>query len=143
LTRRVVGPARCGLFGLPVRLHLGVQEACVEPAGDAATRWWPWLGTAKAAGAAGLLIGLLVPVIGVIPGIGLALYFAGAAITVVRARWYSHIPYPLLYLVPVVGSLALRFARIRTRPIRAECEISSKQALMSPSTIHSYERVVK
>jgi hypothetical protein len=72
--------------------------------------WWPWLGTAKAAGAAGLLVGLFVPVIGVVAGIGLVLYFTGAVITVVRARWYSHIPFPLLYLAPVIGSLALRFA---------------------------------
>ena len=72
--------------------------------------WWPWLGTAKAVGAAGLLVGLFVPVIGVIAGIGLVLYFAGAVITVVRARWFSHIPYPLLYMAPVVASLALRFA---------------------------------
>jgi DoxX-like family len=72
--------------------------------------WWPWLGAAKAAGAAGLLVGLFVPVIGVLAGIGLALYFTGAVITVVRARWYSHIPYPLLYGLPVVGALALGFA---------------------------------
>src|SRR6266568_2366116 len=60
--------------------------------------WWPWLGTAKAAGAAGLLVGLFVPVIGVMAEIGLVLYFAGAVVTVVRARCYSNIPYPLLYL---------------------------------------------
>ncbi|MEV0373653.1 DoxX family protein [Streptomyces sp. NPDC050636] len=72
--------------------------------------WWPWLGTAKAAGAAGLLAGLLVPVLGVVAGIGLVLYFAGAVITVVRARWYSHIPFPLLYMAPVAGALALGFA---------------------------------
>jgi DoxX-like family len=70
----------------------------------------PWLGTAKAAGAAGLLVGLFVQVIGIVAGIGLVLYFAGAVITVVRARLYSHIPYPLLYMAPVVGSLALGFA---------------------------------
>ena len=69
--------------------------------------WWPWLGAAKAFGAGGLLVGLLVPAIGVVAGIGLVLYFTGAVITVARARWYSHIPYPLLYLAPVVGSLAL------------------------------------
>jgi hypothetical protein len=69
--------------------------------------WWPWLGAAKAAGAAGLLAGLLVPAIGIAAGVGLALYFTGAVITVARARWYSHLPYPLLYLAPVVGSLAL------------------------------------
>jgi hypothetical protein len=72
--------------------------------------WWPWLGMAKTAGAAGLLVGLRVPVIGVMAEIGLVLYFAGAVATVARARWYSHIPYPLVYLAPVVASMALRFA---------------------------------
>ena len=72
--------------------------------------WWPWLGAAKAAGAVGLLVGLYVPVIGVIAGICLVLYFAGAVVTVVRARSYSHIPFPLLYVAPVIGSLALAFA---------------------------------
>ncbi|MEU7897115.1 DoxX family protein [Nonomuraea sp. NPDC049152] len=72
--------------------------------------WWSWLGTAKAAGAAGLLVGLFVPVIGVLAGIGLVLYFTGAVVTVARARSYSHIPFPLLYLAPVVVSMALGFA---------------------------------
>ncbi|TMR92941.1 DoxX family protein [Nonomuraea basaltis] len=71
--------------------------------------WWPWLGTAKAAGAVGLAVGLFVPIIGVLAGICLVLYFAGAVITVVRARSYSHIPYPLLYLAPVAASMALGF----------------------------------
>jgi hypothetical protein len=72
--------------------------------------WWPWLGTAKAAGAVGLLVGLFASVIGVMAAIGLVLYFTGAVVTVIRARWYSHIPFPLLYVAPVVGSLALWFA---------------------------------
>ncbi|SCE78858.1 DoxX-like family protein [Micromonospora purpureochromogenes] len=72
--------------------------------------WWPWLGTAKAAGAAGLVAGLFVPVVGVLAGIGLVLYFTGAVVTVLRARSYSHIPFPLLYAAPVVGSLALVLA---------------------------------
>lgn len=67
--------------------------------------WWPWLGTAKAAGAVGLLVGLAVPIIGTIAGIGLVLYFAGAVITVLRARWYSHVPFPLMYMAPVVVAL--------------------------------------
>lgn len=74
--------------------------------------WWPWLGTAKAAGAVGLLVGLFVPVIGVMAGIGLVLYFTGAIITVVHAHWYSHIPYPLMYVIPVIGALVLRFAGV-------------------------------
>jgi len=72
--------------------------------------WWPWLGTAKVAGAVGLVVGLLLPVIGVLAEIGLVVYFTGAVVTVVRARWYSHIPYPLVYLAPVVASIALRVA---------------------------------
>jgi hypothetical protein len=51
--------------------------------------WWPWLGAAKAAGAAGLLVGLFVPVIGVMAAIGLVLYFIGAVATVVRPHVYS------------------------------------------------------
>jgi hypothetical protein len=72
--------------------------------------WWPWLGTAKATGAVGLLVGLFVPVIGVMAGIGLVLYFAGAVITVTHAHWYSHIPFPLMYMAPVIGALVLRYA---------------------------------
>jgi hypothetical protein len=53
------------------------------------------------------MAGVFVPVIGVAAGIGLVLYFAGAVITVLRARWYSHLPFPLLYVAPVIGSLAL------------------------------------
>ncbi|MBO0683796.1 MAG: DoxX family protein [Candidatus Dormibacteraeota bacterium] len=74
-------------------------------------RWaWPWLGVLKLAGAAGLLVGLVVPVIGLLAGIGLVLYFTGAVTTVLRARYFSHVPYPLLYLAPVVAALALKFA---------------------------------
>jgi hypothetical protein len=72
--------------------------------------WWPWLGTVKAAGAAGLVVGLFVPVIGVLSGVGLVLYFAGAVVTVVRARWFSQVAFPLMYMAPVVGSLALAYA---------------------------------
>jgi hypothetical protein len=67
--------------------------------------WLPWLGTAKAAGAAGLVAGLFVPALGVAAAIGLVLYFAGALITVARARAYSHLVFPLLYAAPVVASL--------------------------------------
>ena len=72
--------------------------------------WWTWLGLAKAAGAVGLVAGLFVPLIGVLAGIGLVLYFLGAAVTVARARWYSHIPFPLVYAAPVVGALVLGYA---------------------------------
>ncbi|MEV4757780.1 DoxX family protein [Micromonospora sp. NPDC049559] len=69
--------------------------------------WRPWLATAKLAGAVGLVVGLSVPVLGVLAGIGLVLYFVGAVVTVLRARSFSHVPFPLLYLAPVVASLVL------------------------------------
>ncbi|WP_214409872.1 DoxX family protein [Sphaerisporangium fuscum] len=72
--------------------------------------WWPWLGTAKAAGAIGLLAGLAVPPIGVAAAIGLVLYFAGAVVTVLRARSYKTVVFPLLYLAPVVVTLVLSTA---------------------------------
>ncbi|MEV5691621.1 DoxX family protein [Micromonospora globbae] len=71
--------------------------------------WWPWLGVAKAAGSVGLLVGLFVPVVGVLAAVGLVLYFVGAVVTVLRARSYGHVPFPLLYLAPVVAALALGF----------------------------------
>ncbi len=105
----------CGAHRLPmvwspvnVRAHRASRTPSIHH--SVPHSWWPWLGTAKAAGAAGLLVGLFVPVIGVMAGIGLVLYFAGAVVTVVRARCYSNIPYPLLYMASVVAALALGFA---------------------------------
>lgn len=72
--------------------------------------WWTPLGLAKAAGAVGLLVGLAVPAIGVLAGICLVLYFIGAVITVLRARSYKTVAFPLLYLAPVVVTLTLGFA---------------------------------
>lgn len=66
--------------------------------------WWPWLGTAKALGAVGLLVGLAVPPVGIASSVGLVAYFAGAVITVMRARAYSHVPFPLLYLAPALAA---------------------------------------
>lgn len=68
---------------------------------------WKLLGVLKLAGAAGLVVGFFVPVIGTLAAIGLILYFAGAAVTVVRARAYGHVPFPLVYMAPAVAALAL------------------------------------
>ncbi|QKG27077.1 DoxX family protein [Actinomadura verrucosospora] len=82
-----------------------VTEALVEY--GVPESWWPWLGAAKAAGAIGLLVGLAVPAIGIAAGIALILYFAGAVITVLRARSYKTVLFPVLYLAPVVATLSL------------------------------------
>lgn len=71
---------------------------------DVPRSWWFWLGSAKALGAVGLVVGLWIPSLGVAAAIGLVLYFLGAVLTVLRARAYSHVPFPLLYLAPVVAA---------------------------------------
>ncbi|WP_067690909.1 DoxX family protein [Nocardia jejuensis] len=72
--------------------------------------WWTPLGLAKAAGALGLIAGLFVPAIGVVAAIGLIVYFAGAVITVLRARSYATVAFPMLYLIPVAVALGLGVA---------------------------------
>ena len=77
---------------------------------DGSHSWLFMLGALKGAGALGLLIGIRVPLIGIAAGIGLVLFFVGAIAVVIRARWYSHLPWPSTYLLLAIGSLALRFA---------------------------------
>jgi DoxX-like family len=74
--------------------------------------WLSTLGALKAAGAAGLLIGIAVPLLGIAAAAGLILFFVGAIVTVSRAHWYSHLRYPAPFLVLATGSLALRVASI-------------------------------
>lgn len=69
--------------------------------------WWPWLATAKAAGAAGLVVGLAVPAIGGLAGICLIVYFLGAVVISITRRWYAHIPAPLTYVAPAVATLVV------------------------------------
>ena len=69
--------------------------------------WWPRLAVAKLLGAAGLLVGLAVPAVGIAAAIGLVLYFVGAIVTVLRARSYKTVAFPVLYLAPVVATLAV------------------------------------
>lgn len=74
--------------------------------------WIPPLATLKAAGAAGLLLGLLgVRFIGVAAAIGLVLFFVGAVVVHVRARVFHNIAFPGGFLVLAVASLVLATAR--------------------------------
>ena len=72
--------------------------------------WWGPLAIAKLAGAIGLLVGLAVPALGVAAAVGLILYFLGAVVTVLRARSYKTVVFPLLYLAPVAVTLGLGVA---------------------------------
>jgi DoxX-like protein len=70
--------------------------------------WLVPLGALKGAGALGLLVGIGVPLIGIAAAVGLALFFVGAITVVILARWYSHLRWPVTYLLLAVASLALR-----------------------------------
>jgi hypothetical protein len=71
--------------------------------------WLFSLGALKAAGALGLLVGIAVPPLGVAASVGLVLFFIGALITHVRARYWDIAP-PVAFLLLAVGSLVLRVA---------------------------------
>jgi hypothetical protein len=74
--------------------------------------WLPWLAVLKAAGAAGLLLGLTgVTVIGVAAATGLVMFFIGAIAAHIRARVYHNIVFPGGYLGLAAASLVLAAAR--------------------------------
>ncbi len=74
--------------------------------------WIPPLATLKAAGAVGLLLGLLgVRPVGVAAAVGLVLFFAGALAVHLRARVHHNIAFPGAYFVLAVASLVLAVAR--------------------------------
>jgi hypothetical protein len=71
--------------------------------------WLFSLGALKAAGALGLIVGIGVPLLGLAASVGLVLFFAGAIITHLRARFWN-IAAPVAFLLLAVGSLVLRVA---------------------------------
>ncbi|RVW09031.1 DoxX family protein [Prescottella agglutinans] len=76
----------------------------------ASRSWVVPLGALKAAGAAGLLVGIAIPLIGVAAAVGLVAFFACAIGAHVRVGWFSTIPFPAIFLVLAAGTLALRLA---------------------------------
>ncbi|MGA4844080.1 DoxX family protein [Streptomyces sp. G45] len=74
--------------------------------------WIPGLAALKAAGAAGLLLGLVgVPLVGVAAATGLVLFYVGALAAHVRARVFHNIAFPGTYLALAVASLVFAAAR--------------------------------
>jgi len=71
--------------------------------------WITMLGTLKAAGALGLLIGIRVPLIRVAAAVGLVLFSVGAIVTHLRARDYSF-GLAVVFLLLAVAALVLRVA---------------------------------
>jgi hypothetical protein len=72
--------------------------------------WWiTILGVLKAAGALGLLVGILVPLIGMAAASGLVLFFVGAIVIHLRAHDYSF-GLALVFLLLAIAALVLRVA---------------------------------
>ncbi|MEU4740172.1 DoxX family protein [Actinosynnema sp. NPDC023658] len=75
---------------------------------DVPPSWVPVLGALKAAGAAGLLLGLLgAHVVGVAAAIGLVVFFAGAIVAHARAGVWHNVAVPGAFLALAATSLAL------------------------------------
>jgi hypothetical protein len=91
-------------FGRPNWIMVSMKRLGVSE------RWLTVLGSLKAAGALGVLAGIYVPAIGIAAAAGLILYFVAAIVTALRVRWYSHVPFPTVWLLLAVVSLALRLA---------------------------------
>lgn len=73
-----------------------------------APRWVPVLGALKAAGAVGLLLGLLgVPLVGALAAGCLILFFIGAVAFHVRARVFHNIAAPGIFLALAIACLVL------------------------------------
>lgn len=70
-------------FVRPERLLIAMAEA------DVPESWLPTLGALKAAGALGLLVGIVVPPIGMAAAVGLVVFYISAIITHLRVRDYS------------------------------------------------------
>jgi hypothetical protein len=77
-----------------------------------ARSWLPVLASLKAAGAAGMLLGLFgVPAIGTAGAAGLVAFFTGAVLTHVRARVLYNIAFPGVFLALAAASLALSLSK--------------------------------
>jgi hypothetical protein len=73
--------------------------------------WLAPLGLLKAAGAIGLLVGLVGPrPIGIAAAVGLALFFAGALVTHIRARVFHNIAIPAAFFALALTSAAVAVA---------------------------------
>lgn len=72
--------------------------------------WLLPLGALKFVGALGLIVGIVVPIIGVAAAIGLILFFVCAIFAHLRVGWFSTLPFPAAFLVLAIGALVLRLA---------------------------------
>lgn len=102
LTIVAVGISAAAFFRPPEVILESMAEVDVKES------WLPMLGTLKAAGVLGLLIGIGVPVpsIGTTAAVGLVVYFVGAAIAHIRVGDYS-VSGQHVFLLLAVATLVL------------------------------------
>ncbi|WP_276256791.1 DoxX family protein [Halomontanus rarus] len=102
ITIIAVGISAAAFFRPPEVLLKDMAEVDVKES------WLPMLGTLKAAGALGLLIGIGVPApsIGTAAAVGLVVYFIGAAIVHIRVGDYS-VSGQHVFLLLTVATLVL------------------------------------
>jgi len=72
--------------------------------------WLLPLGFLKLAGAIGLIVGIVTPLIGAAAAAGLVLFFVCATFAHLRVSWYSTLPVPLTFLLFAAAALILRLA---------------------------------
>jgi DoxX-like family len=82
--------------------------------------WLPLLGILKAAAVVGLLLGVGVPLIGVTAALGVSLFFVGAIVIHLRARYYAF-AFPGSFLVLAVAALGLALANLDVW--RSNCDL--------------------
>jgi hypothetical protein len=74
--------------------------------------WVPAFASLQAAGAIGLLLGLLgIPIVGLAAAIGLVLFFLGAVITHLRSGAHRSLPSPPFFLAFAVATLVVTVLR--------------------------------
>ena len=74
-------------------------------------KYFPLLALCEIAGAVGLVVGILVPPLGVAAAVGLVVYFAGAVVSHLRVGDVKGINPDVFMLGLAVASLALRIVR--------------------------------
>lgn len=75
-------------------------------------KYFPLLAACEFAGALGLVGGILLPILGVVAGVGLELYFLGAVASHLRVRDMKGIGSALFMLLSAAIVLALRFMTV-------------------------------
>jgi hypothetical protein len=73
--------------------------------------YFPVLAACELAGALGLILGIFWPLLGVLAGVGLALYFVGAILSHIRVHDFKGIGPAFFMLVIVTVALAMRLHR--------------------------------